>query len=83
MSTTIAPYEVMIVRDQQIVVRSRFHSQTRGLAWIIAGLDEHDGDCHGIVNEWRHEQTIDDYVLVRTAHVNRYQNQLNWKKVRK
>jgi hypothetical protein len=78
------PYETIIVNYDlnRPVARARCGSQTHALIWIIAALEEHDGNCAGVVNEWRFDDRIDDFVIKRTGHVVRYQNAISWEKRR-
>ena len=78
------PYEAIIVNYDlnRPVARTRSGSQTHALIWIVAALEEHDGNCAGVVHEWRFEDKINDYALVRTGHVVRYQNAISWEKKR-
>lgn len=82
--THLEPYEAILVNydTNTAVARTRTGSQTHAVLWIVASMDEHAGNCAGVVHEWRFNDDLDDYVIVRTGHVVRYQNVIKWEKKR-
>lgn len=73
-------YETVIFDGIDAITRHRFMSETRSLAWIVAAFDEHPNATAAIIRDWAWDDDQQDYVLARTADIQRWQNQVNWKK---